>query len=106
MEKLYTHIMRPVGVVKIEALDGILAIILWVSDSCNEWLLSLLRERYSCLLVVAPSIWMMQSDCLFISRLLKGRHLTATFTLDIWKLKLNSENSEIALIFAQSGIGY
>ena len=28
--------MRPVGVVKIEALDCILAIILWVSDSCNE----------------------------------------------------------------------
>jgi len=27
--------MRPVGVVKIEALDGILAIILWVSDSCG-----------------------------------------------------------------------
>ena len=97
--------MRPVGVVKIEALDCILAIILWVSDSCNEWLMSLLRDQYSygCLLVVAPSIWMMQSDCLFISRLLKGRHLTATFTLDIWKLKLNSE---IALIFAKSGIGY
>ena len=80
--------MRPVRVVKIEALDCILAIILWVSDSCNEGLLSGDRYSYWCLLVVAPSIWMMQSDCLFISRLLKGRHLTATFTLDIWKIKI------------------
>ena len=28
--------MRPVGVVKIEALNCILAIVLWVRDSCNE----------------------------------------------------------------------
>ena len=35
------------------------------------------------ILVVAPSIWMMQSESLFSSRLLKGRTRTATFTLDI-----------------------
>ena len=83
-----TYIMRPVGVIKVETFHRVLSIrTLGVGNTCNILGQSDVFQTGRNLRVVAPSIWMIHSESRFISRLLKGLTLTATFTLDIYKRK-------------------